>query len=89
MKKLIPKRINEFFSYKFKDDLLWEASNDNFAGVTEEDPEAMSLDALSSLHSRLKLHVIRIQRDRKASIAQSLYQTEIENKTQRTGSQGN
>lgn len=63
------KRVNEYITYNFKDDLLWEAFKDDFTSVTEEDFKATSPNALRLLRSHLRTYGVWVQWDRKASVA--------------------
>ncbi|RKF75276.1 hypothetical protein GcC1_079023 [Golovinomyces cichoracearum] len=69
------KKVEEYALYKFRDDVLWEAFNDDFVRVTENNLSYISPNLLRVLRSHLRTHGVLVEWDRNLSVLQSIFQT--------------
>lgn len=68
----IKEKIDEFSTYKFKDDNLWEAYQDEFRHL-KEDFKLASQPLLRSLRSYLRTHGVWVRWERDTSLSSSLF----------------
>jgi len=75
VEEYIKAKQEEYQSYGWKDDDLWEQFKDDFSDFTEEIFKTCNLQALRQLRSFLRTRGIKVTKDRRVTIARSLLRT--------------